>query len=67
LQSGDGEQHITKILPEVDWKKISNADAAGGERVMWHEFEVHYPRSRFLRLYAAPLDGDGIGQFPASL
>src|SRR5882724_1337913 len=67
LQSGDGEQHITKILPEVDWEKISNADAAGGERVMWHEFEVHYPRSRFLRLYAAPLDGDGIGSSGVAL
>jgi two-component system, sporulation sensor kinase E len=67
LQSGDGEQHITKILPEVNWKKISNADAAGGERVMWHEFEVHYPRSRFLRLYAAPLDGDIIGSSGVAL
>jgi signal transduction histidine kinase len=48
-------------LPEVDWGKISRADHAGGAHVSRHEFEIHYPRSRFLRLYAAPLDGDAIG------
>ncbi|HZL12961.1 MAG TPA: PAS domain S-box protein, partial [Verrucomicrobiae bacterium] len=56
LQSGDEEQHISKILPEMDWEKISRADSAGGERVVRHEFEIHYPRPRFLRLYAAPLE-----------
>jgi two-component system, sporulation sensor kinase E len=58
LQSGDEEQHISKILPEMDWGKISRADSAGGERVVRHEFEIHYPRPRFLRLYAATLDGN---------
>src|SRR5260221_6443412 len=58
LQSGDDERHISKILPEMDWEKISRADSAGGERVVRHEFEIHYPRPRFLRLYAATLDGD---------
>jgi PAS domain S-box-containing protein len=56
LQSGDEERHISKVLPEIDWEKISRADAAGGERVVRHEFEIHYPRPRFLRLYAAPLE-----------
>ena len=61
LQSGDEERHISKILPEMDWEKISSADAAGGERVVRHEFEIHYPRPRFLRLYAAPLeDSSGV-------
>jgi PAS domain S-box-containing protein len=57
LQSGDEERHISKILPEMDWGKISKTDGAGSSRVLRHEFEVHYPRPRFLRLYAAPLEG----------
>src|SRR5579871_5832208 len=59
LQSGDDDQHISKILPEIDWEKISHADNSSGENVIRHEFEIHYPRPRFLRLYAAPLDGKG--------
>jgi PAS domain S-box-containing protein len=63
----DGEEkHMADILPEVDWEKISQADHAGGAHVSRHEFEVHYPRPRFLRLYAAPLDGDGAGARPPS-
>src|SRR6202789_42128 len=54
----DGQ--ITDYLPDLDWKKISKTDAGGGG-VTRHEFEIHYPRSRFLRLYAAPLDGTEIG------
>jgi PAS domain S-box-containing protein len=60
------DQRIADILPEVDWEKISRADHAGGARVSRHEFEVHYPRPRFLRLYAAPLDGEGAGARPPS-
>ena len=61
LQPGDEEQHISKILPEMDWEKISRADSAGGGRVVRHEFEIHYPRPRFLRMYAAPLeDSSGV-------
>jgi len=67
LQSGDEEQHISKILPEMDWGKISRADSAGGERVVRHEFEIHYPRPRFLRLYAATLDGDATGSAGVAL
>src|SRR5271154_6581181 len=58
LQSGDEEQHISKILPEMDWGKISRADSAGGERVVRHEFEIHYPRPRFLRMYATTLENN---------
>src|SRR5205085_9469228 len=36
-------------------------DQAGGEGVSRHEFEIHYPRPRLLRLYAAPLDGEAGG------
>jgi len=58
LQSGDEERHISKILPEMDWEKISRADSAGGKRVVRHEFEIHYPRPRFLRMYATPLENN---------
>ena len=58
LQSGDEERHISKILPEMDWGKISRADSAGGERVVRHEFEIHYPRPRFLRMYATALENN---------
>ena len=39
----------------------------GGERITRHEFEVHYPRPRFLRLYAAPLDGEAAGSSGVAL
>jgi PAS domain S-box-containing protein len=61
LQPSVEGQHISQCLPEVDWKKVSRRDQNGGKRVVRHEFEVHYPRPRFLRMYAAPLDGDAIG------
>jgi two-component system, sporulation sensor kinase E len=61
LQPGTEGQHVKEILPEVDWKKIARLDQSGGARVVRHEFEVEYPRPRFLRLYAAPLDGDEAG------
>ena len=58
---------VADILPEVDWGKILRADHAGGGDVTRHEFEIHYPRPRFLRLYAAPLDGDAIGSSGVAL
>ncbi len=54
-------QLISRFLPELDWASLARADAAGGARVSRHEFEVHYPRPRFLHLYAAPLDGEASG------
>jgi len=59
--------HIADILPEVDWAKISHADHVGGAHVTRHEFEIHYPRPRFLRLYAAPLDGEATGSSGVAL
>src|SRR5258705_5525205 len=67
VQAGEEEVHITKILPEVDWEKISHIDRAGGAQVTRHEFEVFYPRERFLRLYAAPLDGEATGSTGVAL
>jgi PAS domain S-box-containing protein len=59
-QAAEG-QPITHYLPELDWAKLSAADAGGGQRVVRHELEVFYPRPRFLNIYAAPLDGEASG------
>jgi two-component system, sporulation sensor kinase E len=67
LQPDEDEPHVAKILPEVDWEKIFRMDNAGGEHVTRHEFEIHYPRPRFLRLYAAPLDGEAKGSSGVAL
>ena len=61
LQSDGEGQPITNFIPELDWQKISRMDRAGGQSVVRHEFEVQYPRPRFIRLYAAPVDGEAIG------
>ncbi|HZQ45735.1 MAG TPA: ATP-binding protein [Verrucomicrobiae bacterium] len=62
LKASDAEgQPITEYLPELDWQKLFRLDAVGGQRVARHEFEVSFPRPRFLRLYAAPLDGEAAG------
>ena len=67
LQADDEGQPITNFIPELDWQKISRFDRAGGQGVVRHEFEVQYPRPRFIRLYAAPLDGEAIGSSGVAL
>jgi PAS domain S-box-containing protein len=54
-------QTLSRYLPQVDWQELMSLDHAGGLRVMRQEFEVSYPRPRFLRLYASPLDGEATG------
>jgi two-component system, sporulation sensor kinase E len=62
LQASDAEgRPVTDYLPELDWKKLFRLDAQGGQRVARHEFEVNFPRPRYLRMYAAPLDGEARG------
>lgn len=61
LQADVEGRPITEFVPELAWEQIVQFDKAGGQRVVRHEFEVHYPRSRYLRLYAAPLDGERAG------
>jgi two-component system, sporulation sensor kinase E len=62
LKSDDAEgRPIADFLPEVDWKSLNRRETTGGQRVIRHEFEVSFPRPRFLRLYAAPLDGEALG------
>jgi len=61
VQASTEGRHLDEILPELDWKKLAHRDAQGGKHYVRHEFEVQYPRPRFIRLYAAPLDGDAAG------
>ena len=67
LQPNVEGQLITNFIPELEWQKIVRFDTSGGEGVVRHEFEVHYPRPRFLRLYAAPLDGEATGSTGVAL
>ena len=67
LQPNVEGQPITSFIPEVDWERIARIDAAGGQGVVRHEFEVSFPRPRFLRLYAAPLDGRATGSTGVAL
>jgi two-component system, sporulation sensor kinase E len=67
LQPGNEGQHIARFLPELDWEDLSRFDSQGGVTVARHEFEVNYPRPRFLRLYAAPLDGKAAGSSGVAL
>lgn len=67
LLPGIEGQHITRYLPELDWEELSRFDSEGGSRVSRHEFEVHFPRPRFLRLYTAPLDGQAAGSSGVAL
>lgn len=67
VQPGVEDEHVSRILPEVDWETMARFDTDGGQRITRHEFEVQYPRPRFLRLYAAPLDGRAAGKAGVAL
>ncbi len=67
LQPNVEGQPITTVFPVLDWEKLSRVDTGGGPAVVRHEFEVHFPRPRFLRLYAAPLDGQATGSTGVAL
>lgn len=54
-------QNVGRFLPQIDWKKLSEIDVRDGSQVVRNEFEVQYPRRRFLRYYAASLDGGARG------
>ena len=56
-REAEGE-NIRRYLPDLDWKDMVKRHNDGGTRVIRQEFEVFYPRQRFIRLYSAPLDGE---------
>ncbi len=59
-ESAEGES-VERFLPDLEWSKLIAMDRAGGRHTVRHEFEIAYPRPRFIRLYASPLDGDQKG------
>jgi two-component system, sporulation sensor kinase E len=62
LQADQAEgQRLARLIPQLDWAELGALDLRGGTGVLRQEFEVRYPRQRFLRLYAAPLDGEAGG------
>src|SRR3974390_2371980 len=67
LQSNVEGQLITNFIPELEWERIARIDTTPGHGVVRHEFEVTFPRPRFLRLYAAPLDGRATGSTGVAL
>ena len=67
LQPNVEGQPITNFIPDLEWQKIVQFDHGGGTGVVRHEFEVQFPRPRFLRLYAAPLDGQAAGSAGVAL
>ena len=60
-------QPLTRYLPEFNWEELSQFDQQGGARVIRQEFEISYPKPRYLHLYAAPLDGEGRGSSGVAL
>lgn len=60
-------QSVNRYLPEFDWERLMKIDAVGGPRVIRQEIEVTVPRSRYLHLYAAPLDGEKSGSAGVAL
>jgi two-component system, sporulation sensor kinase E len=52
---------ISEVLPELPWESISAPGSNGRPGARHHEFEISYPRPRFLRVYVAPLDGQAKG------
>jgi PAS domain S-box-containing protein len=60
-EAGAEGQMIARYLPDLDWSQLFDLDSEGGQRVSRHEIEITYPRSRFLSLYVAPLDGEATG------
>jgi len=52
-------KNISRFLPDLDWNHLlKRTSGKNNTSVARHEFEVFYPRQRFIRLYAAPLETD---------
>jgi two-component system, sporulation sensor kinase E len=52
---------IADFLPQLKWEALSAPGPRGRRGAVHQELEVTFPRSRFLRVYATPLDGDAKG------
>lgn len=48
---------ISRYLPDLEWDRLLSTGSGDSPSVRRTEFEVQFPRPRYLRLYTAPLDG----------
>ena len=60
-------QPVSRYLPEFNWQPLASGDPGAAAKVVRQEFEVFFPRPRYLRVYAAPLDGGRTGSVGAAL
>jgi PAS domain S-box-containing protein len=56
LPAGSEGRSVTRFLPGLEWEKLSALRRGADARIVRHELEISYPRPRFLRLFAAPLE-----------
>ena len=54
------DRPVSRLLPDVDWDLLQAMDRDGGQGAGRREFEL-VSQPRFIRLYAAPLDGEAKG------
>jgi PAS domain S-box-containing protein len=66
-ETGCEGEEIVRFIPDLDWPRVAVLDGTGGPGIFREEFEVHYPRPRYLRLYAAPMDGGEKGSAGVAL
>lgn len=59
-QGGAESEPVERYLPDVVWSEIVGPNRREDSGVFRTEIEVHYPRPRFLRVYAAPIDNDQV-------
>lgn len=67
LQPDAENQPLARYLPDFHWEELARFDQRGGAKVIRQEFEISYPKQRFVHLYAAPLDGEGSGSSGVAL
>lgn len=48
-------QHLSRLLPELDREVLRPSDR---QKAIRREIEIRFPRPRFLRVYAAPIEQD---------
>jgi PAS domain S-box-containing protein len=60
-------QPVSRYFPDLDWQSLLASDRGGGSKVTRHEFELNYPKRRYIDLYAAPLDGETSGSAGVAL
>ena len=60
-EDGVEGEPISRYLPDLEWSRLLAPGDDAASAVRRTEFEVQFPRPRYLRLYTAPLDGGATG------